>query len=382
MGIRVAQVATSPLSIRFLLMDQIERLRRDGYEVEAVSAPGAALQEVQARGIPVQTVPLLREPSPVADLRSVAALKELFARRRYHVVHSHTPKAGLLAPLAARLARTPVILHTIHGLLFHDRTPPARRAFGMACELWTGRLSHRLLSQTHEDVRVANRYRLSSADRIEYIGNGIDVGRFSRDRIPDARAELRAQFGFLDDVVVVGMVGRLVEEKGFREFVHAMAQVMAAKPNVSMLLVAPDDPGQSDGIPPERLLKMVDRSRVRHLGFRSDLPELYSAMDVFVLPSHREGIPRTVLEASSMELAVVASNIRGCREAVVDGLTGLLVEPRNPRALAEAISSLVDDSEERSRMGKAGRNHVVSEFDAELVLGRLSEYYSRVVGAP
>ncbi|HEV8420311.1 MAG TPA: glycosyltransferase family 4 protein, partial [Actinomycetota bacterium] len=333
------------------------------------------------RGIPVQTVPFLREPSPLADLRTVAALKDLFARRRYHVVHSHTPKAGLLAPLAARLARTPVILHTIHGLLFHDRTPAARKVLGVACELWTSRLSHRLLSQAREDLRTVTRYRLSPADRIEYIGNGIDVRRFSRESVPDARTERRKLFGVPEDAIVVGMVGRLVEEKGFREFVHAMGQVMAARQNVRMLLVAPRDAGQSDGIRPERLLRMVDPSRVLHLGFRSDLPELYSAMDVFVLPSYREGIPRTVLEASAMELPVVASDIRGCREAVVDGLTGLLVEPRDPRALATAISSLVDDAEERKRMGKAGRQHVVTEFDAELVLDRLSDFYRRVVPA-
>jgi glycosyltransferase involved in cell wall biosynthesis len=161
-----------------------------------------------------------------------------------------------------------------------------------------------------------------------------------------------------------------------------MARVMAAGSNVWMLLVAPDDPGQSDGIRADRLLRRVDRSRVLHLGQRSDLPELYSAMDIFVLPSYREGIPRTVLEASAMELPVVASNIRGCREAVVDGLTGLLVEPRDPKALTLAISSLLDDAEERNRMGKAGRNHVVTEFDAELVLDRLSAYYRRVVGVP
>ena len=382
MVIRVAQVATSPMSIRFLLLDQIERLRDDGYEVEAVSAPGPALEEVRDLGIPVQTVPLLREPAPLADLRSIRALKELFTRRRYHVVHSHTPKAGLLAPLAARLARTPIILHTIHGLLFHDRTPPKTKPLGFACELWTARLAHRLLSQSREDVGVVTRYRLRSSDRVEYIGNGIDVRRFSRDRVPEARSDVREQLGFADDAVVVGMVGRLVEEKGFREFVEAMARVMASRPKVRILLVAPDDPGQSDQIRPDRLLNRVDRSRVRHLGYRNDLPDLYSAMDIFVLPSHREGIPRTVLEASAMELPVVTSNIRGCREAVVDGLTGLLVEPRDPRGLAQGIKTLVDDAEERMRMGKAGRDHVVNEFDSGIVLDRLSAYYRRIVGAP
>ncbi|MGH2724861.1 MAG: glycosyltransferase family 4 protein [Actinomycetota bacterium] len=380
--IRVAQVATSAMSIRLLLLDHIERLREEGYEVEAVCAPDPSLEEVAARGIPVHTVPFRRDLAPVADIRSLGALRRLFARRRYHVVHSHTPKAGILAPLAARRAGTPLILHTVHGLLFHDRSMPAQKVLGRAAETWTGRLAHRLLSQSREDIEVALRYRICPPGRIDYIGNGIDVSRFSREALPDARAERRAELGFDDDTVVVGMVGRLVEEKGFVDFFGAMARVMESRPHVRILLIAPHDPGQADEIDPERLLAMVDRQRVVHLGFRADLPELYAAMDVFALPSYREGLPRTPLEAAAMEVPVVASNIRGCREAVVDGVTGLLVEPRSPGPLAAAIASLVDDAATRGQMGKAGREHVAREFDARAVLDRLADYYRRVVGPP
>lgn len=380
--IRVAQVATSALSIRLLLLDHIERLRQEGYEVEAVCAPDHSLEEVVARGIPVHTVPLHRDLAPGPDMRGLGELRRLFARRRYDVVHSHTPKAGILAPLAARLAGTPLVLHTVHGLLFHDRSRPREKVLGVAAEMWTGRLAHRLLSQSREDIEVAARYRLCRPGHIEYLGNGIDVSRFSRRRLPDARARRRSELGFDDDAVVVGMVGRLVEEKGFVDLFRAMARVLEARPQVRILLVAPHDPGQADEIDPERLLAMVDRTRVVHLGFREDLPELYAAMDVFALPSHREGLPRTPLEASAMEVPVVASNIRGCREAVTDGVTGVLVEPRSPSALAEAIVALVDDAPARAQMGKAGRDHVVREFDAGAVLDRLAAYYRRVVGPP
>lgn len=380
--IRVAQVATAAGSIQILLLDHIERLRAEGYDVEAVCAPGAAVAALEARGMVVRTVPLAREPAPRLDARSLAALRQLFATRAYDVVHSHTPKAGLLAPLAARLAGTRVILHTIHGLLFHDRSPLLARVLGFGCELWTARLAHRLLSQTREDIEVARRYRLCRPDRIEYIGNGIDVRRFSRAAVPGARAAVRAALGFADGDVVVGVVGRLVDEKGFREFARALEILLPAHPRLRGLLVAPHDAGQSDALDPDRLLAAVDRSRVVHLGHRDDMPEIYAAMDVFALPSYREGLPRTVMEAAAMGLPVVASDIRGCREVVRDGKTGLLVAPRDAAALAAALGSLIDDPERRRSMGEAGSRHVRAEFDAAAVRDRLVDYYRRIVGPP
>ena len=243
--IRVAQVTTAPAGIRFLLLDHIERLQQEGYEVEAVCGEDQFLPDLVARGITVRTVPIVREPSPVADLRATFALRSLFASRRYDVVHTHRPKAGLLGPLAARLAGTPLILHTIHGLLFHDRSPLPNVALGAACEDLDGKIcapSALAEPRRHGPVR---RLRMCSPGRIHYIGNGIDVRRFSRDAVGDARARLRRELGFDDDHVVVGIVGRLVGEKGFEEFFEALVAVSAAFPQVRALIVGPPDEGST-----------------------------------------------------------------------------------------------------------------------------------------
>ncbi len=379
--IRVAQVTTTAVSVRYLLSDHIERLLSEGYEVDAVCGPDDSTSFVEDLGIRVVRIPFVREPSPLADLKTTRALWSLFRSRRYDIVHSHTPKAGLLSPLAGRLAGTPVVLHTVHGLLFHDRSRPTEKVLGAVCEFWTARFAHRLLSQSREDIKVAARVHLKSSDLVDYIGNGIDIRRFHPDVALGARDRLRAELGVRPGEVVVGMVGRLVQEKGFLEFVEAMRGVMAERPNVRTLIIGPTEKDQSDGLDPVALTATLDPSRTTWLGHRNDIAELYTAMDIFALPSYREGVPRALMEASAMGLPLVASNIRGCREVVRDGQTGLLVEPRQVQPLKAAILRLVDDEALRAKMGQAGRAHIAREFDAELVLDRLAAYYRNLVSS-
>jgi glycosyltransferase involved in cell wall biosynthesis len=330
-------------------------------------------------GIHVQVIPFVREPSPLADIKALRALHSLFRERRYHIVHSHTPKAGLLAPVAARLARTRVVVHTVHGLLFHSRSRVPEAVLGAACEFWTAGFAQRLLSQSREDIDVMRRVHLKAANRVAYIGNGIDVRRFCPASSDDVRQRVRAQLRIAPHEVVVGMVGRLVREKGFLEYATAMRQLMAEQRQARALIVGPIDPGQSDGLDPPHLLDQLDPRRAIVLGHRDDLPEIYAAMDIFALPSYREGVPRTLMEASAMALPVVATDIRGCREVVDPGITGLLCPPREVGPLQQAISTLVAAPELRLQMGAAGRKRIETYFDANMVLDRLAAYYRDLV---
>ncbi len=380
--IRVAQVATAAMSVRYLLLDHIQRLLAEGYEVEAVCADDESVEVVERLGIVVRRVPFVREPSPAADLRTIGALWSLFRERRYDVVHSHTPKAGLLAPVAAQLARVPFVLHTVHGLLFHDRSTWKEKLLGGACELWSAKFSDRLLSQSQEDIGVIRRFHLKASERVDLIGNGIDVSKYHPHVRRDVRGAVRAELGIKDDEIIFGMVGRLVREKGFVEFYAAMQEVMKDRPRVRTLIVGAEDAGQSDALTRASFVSQLDPSRVIWLGHRNDLPRVYSAMDVFALPSYREGIPRTLMEASAMGLPVVATNIRGCREVAPNELSGLLVEPRQVPGLARALGRLADDPALRLRLGEAGRARIVAEFNSLVVLDRLAAYYRRIVGEP
>src|SRR5579864_7232488 len=222
--LKIAKFAAADMSIRFLLLDQIKTLQGMGHEVVALCAPGQWVSEVRNLGVTVETVDIEREAAPLRDLRTLVALRRLFQRHKFDVVHTHTPKAGLLGPIAAKIAGVPIVVHTIHGLLFHDRMPPSRRALFWLPEKITAMFSDHLLSQSREDIEVAVQSGLCAANKISYLGNGIDASAFSMAATQGARDRIRKQLGFLPMHVVVGSAGRLVYGKGFAELFAAAEQ--------------------------------------------------------------------------------------------------------------------------------------------------------------
>ena len=220
---RIATLAAAPLSINILLRDQIKMLQEEGHEVIALCGDGPMVRDIRNAGIVVETIELRRELHPSADLRALYQLVQLFKTYRFDVVHTHTPKAGILGPLAARIAGVSHIVHTIHGLLSHKEMPLlSQKAFWLP-EKWTATLATHLLSQSREDVEVAIRTRLCAPDKIEYLGNGIDVDKFDPSKVDGFG--LRKELALPRDAFVVGCVGRLVREKGFRELFLAAEEL-------------------------------------------------------------------------------------------------------------------------------------------------------------
>lgn len=380
MGLRIAQVATSGVSVMLLLLDQIKALEADGHNVVAVCAPGPWVQNVRGAGVKVEAVAMEREIAPLRDIRSTGALARLFREHKFDVVHTHTPKAGLIGPLAARLAGVPHVVHTIHGLLFHDRMPRLHQSVFWIPEKITATFCHRLLSQSREDVERAVRSRLCSRKKIAYLGNGIDVARFA----PQAdynRTEKLREVGLEAADFVVGSVGRLVKEKGFMELFAAAEILTARYPRIKFVVIGPREVDQNDALDSSFMDDLQRRGVVRFVSWCDDMRPWYAAMDVFVLPSYREGIPRACMEAAAMMRPVVASDIRGCREAVLDGDTGLLVPPRDVEGLVGAIERLHEDRNMRARMGERARQHIVEKFNNKDVCRRLCEFYARLPGA-
>lgn len=371
--LKIAQVATSDISVRLLLLEHIEALTDAGHDVVAVCSAGEHMDAIRARNIQIETVPMHREPHP-ADIASLFALARCFRRHRFDVVHTHTPKAGLLGPLAARMAGVPMVVHTTFGLLLHDTQPKWRQLVYWLPEKFTSLTSHRLLSQSHEDMAVASAWKIASSRKLEYLGNGIDVARF-RPASAAERQAARRMFGIGPNDFVIGSVGRLVYEKGFAELFAAAAEIKNQFPTARFLVVGPEEPDQSDAIPQHVLREVATRGNLQFLGWREEMAPFYAALDLFVLPSYREGIPRACLEAAASGVPVVASNIRGCREVVRDGETGLLCPLRDSEALAQTIAKLISNPLQAQAMGAAGRRHIFSNFDQRQVLQRLCSFY-------
>ncbi len=380
--IKIAHITTADLSLRYLLLNQLQSVQRAGYKVIGISSSGADVPVLTAAGIRHIAVPMTRNFTPFADLRSLWQLYRVMRCERFTIVHTHTPKPGLLGQLAARMARVPIVVNTLHGFYFHERTPAHWRHFYITMEKIAARCSDVILSQNSEDIRTAIREKICRPDQIKPLGNGIDVKRFDRARLDaTALAQKRAELNLPSDAPVIGFVGRLVAEKGMLELLQATREVLRAHPSVTLLIVGPIDHEKSDALTPAIANEYGVGDACVFAGMRQDMPELYALMDIFALPSHREGFPRAPMEASAMSVPCVVTDIRGCREAVIHERNGLLVPLGDVKALADAITSLLNDRAHARRMGEAGRQLALERFNEQLVFEKVKGEYARLLRA-
>ncbi|MCH7540918.1 MAG: glycosyltransferase family 4 protein [Proteobacteria bacterium] len=367
---KICELCAVDFTLYHFLLALMQGMVRAGHEVAGVSADGPLLDEVRGAGFRVEVVPFSRSYNLASHLRAYRALVELFRRERFDMVHVHTPVAALIGRIAARRAGVPRIVYTAHGFYFHDRMAWPMRAAFIALEWLAGRVTDVLFTQAREDAETARRLGLCRGGVVEAIGNGVDPGRFYPPGPDDARrSELRAALGAPAGAVVVMMIGRLVAEKGYLELFEAMGRVDA------VLWVVGERLESDRRSAVEAAVAGLEEhpelaQRIRFLGYRRDVPELLRAADIFTLPSHREGMPRSIIEAMMTGLPVVATDIRGSREEVVPGETGLLVPVGDSEVLAEALGRLVGDAALRRRLGRAGRVRALELYDEAKVVAR------------
>ncbi len=379
---RLVHLTTTDISLALLLGPQLRAFRDAGYEVIGVSAPGPFVPALERDGI--RHVALTNSTRSMAPHRDAAALVELvgvFRRLQPTIVHTHNPKPGVYGRLAARAARVPVIVNTVHGLYALPEDRFAKRAVVYSLERIAATASHAELLQNEEDVAVLRSLGVP-AQKISVLGNGIDLARFDPARVDPARvAVLRKEMGAHDDDVVVGLVGRLVWEKGYREVLDAARRLQRSAPNVRVVIVGGRDEGKADALSADDIGAAEGLGNVAFLGHRDDVEDLYPAFDLYALASYREGFPRSAMEAAAMGLPVIATNIRGCRQVVDDGRTGRLVSVRDSGALAQAIEELAGDPDRRHAMGMAARAKAVTDFDQQRVIDRTLATYERLLKA-
>lgn len=369
---KVCQLCAVDFTLQHFILPLAEAIRDKGHDVTCVSADGPGVAFARSRGIRVETVPISRRMFDLgAHVRTYGAFRTLFARERFDLVHTHTPVAAFLARIAAWRAGVPTIAYTAHGFYFHDRMPWWKRRAFITLEWLAGRVTDVLFTQSAEDAETARRHHLARPSAIiEAIGNGVDPGRFAApDDAAASRAQLRAGLDTPADATVIVMVGRLVAEKGYLELFEAMRTVDA------ILWVAGDRLPSDHAARIDQAIDAISADpvlsrRVRFLGYRTDMPAILHAADLFTLPSHREGMPRSIIEAMMAGLAVVATDIRGSREEVVDGETGILVPVNDAACLARALARLAGDPDYRARLGAAGRRRALAVFDESKVIAR------------
>ncbi|WP_207537541.1 glycosyltransferase family 4 protein [Sabulicella rubraurantiaca] len=361
---KVAQVTNVDFSLRHFLLPLMRGARARGHEVVGICAEGPLLDGPRAEGFRILTPSLARSLDPRAQLRALRELRELMAAERFDLVHAHMPISGLLARVAARSLGVKRIAYTSHGFLFNQPGPIWRRGLSLGMEWLGGRLTDTFLTVSEEEARDASRLFIHRGATA--TGNGRDPALFH----PDAttRAALRAEMGVEEGDCVVLAVSRLVRHKGWPELLEAAAAV----PRLHLWAIGErlaSDHGE-DMAPHFARAEAAMGTRLRRLGYRHDVARFLQAADAFCLPSHFEGLPMSVIEAMLSGLPVVSTDIKGCRELVRDGETGLLVPSRDTVRLEAALARLAADATERRAMGEAGRQRALDRFTEARVVER------------
>lgn len=369
---KVLRIATVPISLNLLLQGQLRMLNED-YEMVAVSSPGKDLEEVGAReGVRTVGIRMERRISPIQDLKSLFALIKLIRKEKPWMVHTMTPKAGLLGMLAARICGVPVRLHLFTGLVFPTSTGLKRRLL-MATDKLTCACATFINPEGEGVKRDLERFGITHKE-LHIVGNGningIDMTYFDRTEEVMKKAESIRE----KDSITFCFVGRIVGDKGMNELAEAFARLEKEFPSCRLLLVG-DFEEKLDPVSPETKRMFLENSRVTFAGWQQDIRPYLAASDIFVFPSYREGFPNVVLQAGAMGLPSIVTDINGSSEIIRDGVNGVIIPPRDMEALWKAMRNMLADEAARRKMAANVRNLIGSRYDRTFLWQELKKTY-------
>jgi glycosyltransferase involved in cell wall biosynthesis len=378
---KICIITTIDISLDKLFPDFYPLLIERGYDVIGISAKGPYSEKLRKFGIKVINVPMTRSFTVLQDLKCIWQLYRIFRRERFEIVHYSTPKASFLASIAGRLARCNVLLYTLRGLGYNAFRGP-RKFIAKFCEKIACRSAHYVISISESLKDKAVSENLLPAKRVFVLGagssKGVNLNKFKIDEdISQQRKAIRQLLGVVKNTIVIGYAGRLSNEKGIDELVEAFSKIYEKNRKTFLVLVGNQD--ERNPLPDLNVAKIEKHPGIKIIPFQEEISHYIFAMDILALPSYREGFGNVLIEASALEKPVVATDITGCRDAVIDNVTGFLVEPKNPISLRNALTQLINDSSKRREMGRNGGSWVRENFDRDLVWKRMIDVYEMML---
>ena len=355
----------------------MQGMKGNRFESVLACAPGGALIDlVQRHGMQVKTFPSLVQPlHPLQDVRAILDLSAHLTRKPYHVVHTHNSKAGFVGRLSAKLARVPVIVHTVHGFAFHQQEPPWRQFLFRNLERLASHWCDKMIFISQPLVDWASKEKISCPGKMAIIYSGIEMDRF-HPVSEEEKKGLREKWGLGEHDAVIGIVSKLWEGKGHDLLIRAFKEIRKEKQHARLVIVG------------EGYLMEALKTQVRQLelsdgviftGFLEDVSRIIATFDVAALPSYFEGMGRVLLEAMAMEKPVVGTRVGGIPDLIEEGLNGYLVNPGNERELASALLSILNDRGLATQMGKAGRKKMTDRFSAGMMVRSIEMVYTELL---
>ena len=380
---KLIRITTVPLSLKVLLKGQLRFMASNGFDVKGVSSEGEELKEVRENeGIVMKAINMSREITPFQDLKSLWEMWNFLRKEKPQIVHTHTPKAGIIGMLAARLAGVPHRLHTVAGLPLMEATGIKRKILNFVEKL-TYSSATRVYpnSKGLYDFILQNNF--TQSNKLKIIGNGssngINTTFFSPEQVTETeRVALREKLNIQPDDFVFVFVGRIVSDKGINELIKAFSELQTADNNeltgIKLLLVGGLE-SDLDPLNPETLAEINQNKDIISVGFQQNVRLFFAISDALVFPSYREGFPNVVMQAGAMGLPSIVSDINGCNEIIVEGENGLIIPSKNVEKLKEKMLTLAKDKNLYAKLKENSRRMIENRYEQSVVWNALLEEY-------
>ncbi len=374
---KLIRITTVPISLKVLLRGQLSFMNNKGFEVIGVSSAGEELRDVQvSEKISIREVNMTRTISPLADLISLWRFYRLCKMEKPIIVHSHTPKAGIIGMLGARLAGVPIRLHTVAGM-------PLMEAKGVKRKIldWVEKITYSSASKVYPNsvglYDFILQFGYTSKEKLKVIGNGssngIDTSFFSREKMLDSEIQrLREALGIKEVDFVFIFVGRLVSDKGINELVSAFTKLNRS--NIKLLLVGSLET-ELDPLNDDVQKIIASDPQIIKVGFQKDVRPYFAMSHALVFPSYREGFPNVVMQAGAMGLPAIVSNINGCNEIIIEGKNGSIIPVKNVDVIYSTLLKFIDNIDYYNSLRINARQMITERYEQSIVWeGLLKEY--------
>ncbi|MYL40665.1 glycosyltransferase family 4 protein [Virgibacillus salexigens] len=379
---KILQVCAVSTTVDKQLKPLIDKSISEGYEVHIACAEDGNLEDLRNQGYIVHDIHIDRKINFNSNIKSIKELFKLMRIHKYNIVHVHTPVASILGRIAAKLARVDNIIYTAHGFYFHEGMSKQAYNFYYRIEKYFAKIAtDYLLLQSKEDYQLSVVKKFKKPNDIIHLGNGVDIyNKFNQEKIKEEEIiNLKKNLGINQEDFVFAFIGRLVREKGIYELVEAFNNVIKVNKKVKLLLIGGLSNSERDQDISNSIADWEKNENIILTGIRSDIDCLLAASDTFILPSHREGLPRSIIEAMAMRKPVIATNIRGCREEVEHEETGYLFEKENKEELYSYMLKMTNNQGLRIKMGNKAREIAENEYDEEKILSKQLDLFNSLI---
>lgn len=379
---KLIRITTIPLSLSVLLKHQLKYMSQY-FDVIAVSSPDKILNEVGLReGVKTAPVVMTRSITPVKDLKALWQLYRMFKKEKPLIIHTHTPKAGLLGMLAGRLAGVPIRMHTVAGMPLMETTGSKKKLL-----VYTERLTYSCATKIYPNSGNLAQYILQNSlckgNKIKVIGNGssngIDSGYF--DLTPEiklAAEERKRVLDISDNDFVFLFIGRLVKDKGIEELVNAFVSLQKNQPSIKLVLVGPFEP-ELDPISEEIIKIIENNSGIITVGFQQDVRPYLALSNVLTFPSYREGFPNVPMQAGCLNLPSIVTDINGCNEIIENGVNGLIIPVKNTESLRSSMELMLSNKPLYQKLQANARKMIVERYDQKYLWSLLLKEYQDLI---